>query len=149
MRSMIGLDLEAGTGGEHATRIEPSALPTEEHMLAATASMTASGFKLLDVRRVADELMSSVLSARDFKAERVLVDEAEMTLAIVALKRGAGIPHHASSRSVVLAPIFGRVRFATGNGIIDLTPERFMFIGRGTRHEIAADEDAALMLVTF
>lgn len=149
MRPVMGLDLQAGSGGERATRIEPSALLTDEQLCAATTAMTASSFELLDVRRVADELMSSALSARDLKAERVLVDTAEMRLTIVALKRSGTIGDHVSARSAILAPIFGRARFASGNGIVDLTPGRFMFVGRGTRHEIAADEDTALMLVSL
>jgi quercetin dioxygenase-like cupin family protein len=106
-----------------------------------------STLELLDVPRIAADLMASAETTGDSKATRIVVDAKDMSVAIVALRRGGRIAHRDAPRSTVIVPIFGRVRYATGNGVVDLLPGRPLWSGRGRRHEIIADEDAALMFV--
>jgi quercetin dioxygenase-like cupin family protein len=143
---MMFLDLEAAGRGERETAGESTAL-ADEHVPSASTRIATSCFELLEVRRVASELIASAPAGRDSNVARTLVDDADMTVSIVALRRGQGTGEHATPHSTVIVPISGRVRFATGNGIVDLTPGRFMFVDPDRRHEIVADEDAAVMLV--
>jgi quercetin dioxygenase-like cupin family protein len=144
MRPLIGLDLDAGGRGELAAANERTS-PADERALPASR-MTSIRLELMDAPRIAADLLASAKTAGDSRATRVLVEERDLTISIVALLRGARIAEQ-SARSTVVIPIFGRVRFATGNGIVDLMPGRSLFSGRDQPHEIIADEDAALMLV--
>ena len=147
MKPLMGFDLEGGVRGQQERANESIAL-VGEHALSESTRVASTSFTLLDVRHVAAELMASDPLAHDSSAARTLVDDADMTVSIIALKRGGRLREHASPHAAVIAPIFGRVRFATGNGIVDLSPGRFMFVDRDRLHEIVADEDSALMLVT-
>ena len=99
---MMGLDLEAGVRGQHERAHESVAL-AQEDALSASTGMASTSFQLLDVRHVAAELMASNPLARDSWVTRTLVDDADMTLSVIALRRGGPMRGHECPHAAVIA----------------------------------------------
>lgn len=106
-------------------------------------------FETLHLDAIARDLIEAARTDADGKAARTLVKSPELTTVVTALRKGAILREHSAPGPVLVIPLIGRIRFEAParSASADLDERRVLAMSPGMRHAVAADEDAAFLLV--
>lgn len=112
--------------------------------------LTTLGFKPIDVLALANELLRSEQAVHDGRAARTLAKGKGLTVVLTVVPAGGNVGEHAAPGPVVIVPLVGTATFTNGAGQEDVHPVsvgQALFVGEGQKHQVAAREDCAFLIV--
>lgn len=101
----------------------------------------------VDLRAVADELLTVAATAASGRATRVFraVPGGSLSQVLLVLRAGGELSEHENPGEALLHVLRGRVRFSAGGAVRDLSADEHLVIPQ-QRHGLLALEDAAVLL---
>jgi quercetin dioxygenase-like cupin family protein len=108
---------------------------------------TTSLFTPVDLGAIAAELLASARAAADGKAARTLLKTGEVTMLVIALRRGTRMVEHSAPSSTVVLSQLGRVVFTSSEESVAVTGAHALLMGPGVRHDVHAEEDSVFTLI--
>ena len=112
--------------------------------------LTTLAFKSIDVLALAKGLLGSEQAVHDGRAARTLAKSKGLTAVLTVVPAGGNIREHAAPGPVVIVPLVGTATFTNGAGQDDGHPisiGQALFVGEGQKHQVAAREDCAFLIV--
>ncbi len=108
-----------------------------------------SSFDHVDLRSIAEQLLSSDIAKRERRTARTLAKSKRLTVILEALRPGGEIREHAARGPVTIIPLLGSAKFSKPNGAeaISVDAGTALFIPPGERHSVSASEDTAFLIV--
>ncbi len=121
-------------------------MTTERHV---PLHFAGSSFDHVDLRSIAEQLLSSDIAKRERRTARTLAKSKRLTVVLEALRPGGEIREHAAPGPVTIVPLLGSATFSKPNGAeaISVDVGTVLFIPPGERHSVSASEDTAFLIV--
>ena len=104
----------------------------------------------LDVVSLARELLTSEQITRDGRTARTLAKSEGLTAVLTAVRAGGSVSEHSAPGPVIIVPLIGTAIFSGGDGQRgprQVSVGHMLCIGKGQRHEVAATEDCAFLII--
>ena len=112
--------------------------------------LTTLAFKSIDVLSLAKELLRSEQAVRDGRAARTLAKSKGLTAVLTVVPAGGNVGEHTAPGPVVIIPLVGTATFSSGAGREEPHPisvGQALFVGEGQKHQVAAREDCAFLII--
>ncbi len=120
---------------------------TKEHHV--PLSFAGSLFEHVNLRSIAQHLLSSDIAKREGHAARTLAKSEGLTVVLETVRLGGEIREHVAPAPVTIVPLQGSAKFSKPNGAdaVSVGVGTALFISPGERHSVSASEDTAFLIV--
>lgn len=118
-------------------------------MLHQSTALAQELFRSFDIGAVATDLLEGARRAPKGRAACSLFESDKSTIVAMALRRGERMSRYSASGPVVIVPLIGHVTFASSasHNAASVVDPMFLEMGPRVRHELAAIQDAAFLLI--